>query len=114
MRVCIPVSGDGHVGQGWGRAHRVAVVEIRGGEITRWQEYEVGWDEMHGRGPEGTHHAWIARFLIGHQVDAVVAGHMGPPMQNMLNKMGVRLQLGAAGDARTAVLDAIAHADVSG
>ncbi len=106
MRVCVPVGEDGQVGHGWGRAHRVAVADVGGGEVTGWQEYEVAWDQLHDQGTEGSHHARIARFLIEQRIDTVVAGHMGPPMHVMLQKMGLHVLLGASGDARAAVAEA--------
>jgi predicted Fe-Mo cluster-binding NifX family protein len=107
MIVCIPITADGRTDDGWGRAHRVALAAAQSGQITDWQEVDVGWDTAHDEGTEGSHHARIARFLIDHHVDAVVAGHMGPPMARMLQKMGVRTSLDAEGDARTAVLAAV-------
>jgi predicted Fe-Mo cluster-binding NifX family protein len=103
MVVCIPVTADGQVAGGWGRANRVAVAEVAGGTIASWQEFEVGWDGLHDQGTEGSHHARIARFLTDHGVNAVVAEHMGPPMQQMLGQMGLTVRLGASGDARQAV-----------
>lgn len=107
MRVCVPVTEDGQVGPAWGKAARLAVADLTDGVITQWQEFEVGWDRTHGEGAEGAHHARIARFLLDRDVEAVVADHMGPPMQNMLHKMGLRVHLDAAGDARAAVSAAV-------
>ena len=103
MVVCVPVTPDAQVGQSWGRADRVAIAQVGDGGIERWEEFEVGWDASHDADGEGSHHARIARFLMDHGVEAVVAGHMGPPMQNMLTRMGLEVRLGAAGDARGAV-----------
>lgn len=109
MIVCITVSEDGRAGGGWGRAHRVALATTSSGVITDWREVEVGWDTAHDEGTEGSHHARIARFLIDNHVDAVVTGHMGPPMARMLSTMGIRTAFDATGDARTAVLTALAE-----
>jgi predicted Fe-Mo cluster-binding NifX family protein len=103
MVVCIPVTPDGQVGGGWGRANRVALAEVTDGGVVGWQEIEVGWGRLHDEGTEGSHHARIARFLTEHGVNRVVAGHMGPPMQQMLAQMGVAVRLGATGNARRAV-----------
>ncbi len=103
MIVCVPLTADGQVGDGWGRAERVAVASVSGGAIERWDVFEVGWDRLHDEGPEGSHHARIARFVAEHGVQQVVAGHMGPPMQHMLERMGIAVRLGASGDARRAV-----------
>ncbi len=104
MKVCVPVTGDGHVDPRWGRAGRVAVAEVAGGEIRAWQEFDVGWDTLHGQGSEGSHHARIARFLREHEVEAIAAQHVGPGMQRMLATMGIRLVTGPAEDARSAAL----------
>ncbi len=102
MVVCVPVTGDGAVDHSWGRARRVAVAEVTGGRLASWAEFDVGWDTLHDSGSEGGHHAQLARFLLDHQVEAVVAGHIGGPMEHMLGKMGLRVVLGASGDAREA------------
>jgi predicted Fe-Mo cluster-binding NifX family protein len=109
MVVCVPVAADGTVGGSWGRAPRVSLVWLEDGAITRVEEHAVGWDALHDVGTEGGHHARIARFLREHHVEAVVAGHMGPPMVHMLDEMHIRTTLGASGDARSAVLAATAE-----
>ncbi len=107
MVLCVPVTVDGSVDPRWGRASRVAVVQATGDTISHWQEFEVGWDVEHDTGGEGAHHARVARFLIDHHVEAVVANHMGPGMQHMVERMGVVLHMGAEGDARAAVAAAL-------
>ena len=57
----------------------------------------------HDEGAPGSHHARVARFIQDNAITAVVADHMGEPMQNMLTKLGVEVQLGASGSARVAV-----------
>ncbi len=104
MIVCVNVTPDGQVGQGWGRANRVAVVETAAGCILSWNEIEVGWDRLHDEATEGGHHARIARFLMEHKVEQVVSGHMGPGMQQMLARMAIDCRLGVSGDARSVVL----------
>src|SRR5215470_17566915 len=104
MIVCVPVTRDGLVDPRWGRADHVAVARITAVTIDEWREFDVGWGKLHDSGPEGTHHARIARFLREHEVTRVVAGHMGPPMGNMLRKMGIEVRLGATGNAPDAVL----------
>ena len=103
MIVCVPVTKDGLVDPRWGRAARVALATVTGDTIERWQEIDVGWEELHDTGVEGQHHARVARFLQENGVQAVVAAHMGPPMEQMLRKMGIALHLGASGIARDAV-----------
>ncbi len=109
MILCIPVTAEGEIDPRWGRADRVAIAAVSGPEIEKWQELDVGWDHLHDSGAEGEHHARIARFLREHGVEAVVAGHMGPPMVNMLSKMGIAVHLGASGSAREAVASAAAQ-----
>ncbi len=104
MIVCVALSADGSVGQGWGRAGRVAVAEIGPQGIGSWQEIQTDWDRLHDASTEGSHHARIARFLAEHRVEMVIAGHMGPGMQQMLGRMGIAIRLGAEGDPRQAVL----------
>jgi len=104
--VCIPVSEDGQVGEGWGRARRLALATVDGGLITGWQEIDVDWLTTHDEGAEGSHHARVARFLSDHAVQVVVAHHMGAPMENLIRKMKIHPVLGASGDARAAVLAA--------
>jgi predicted Fe-Mo cluster-binding NifX family protein len=108
MILCIPVTSDGLTAPGWGRAQRLALVSTTDGEITDWQAFDVGWDALHDEGTEGAHHARIARFLIDHHVEVVVAEHMGAGMTRMLTTMGIRTSLGAHGDARAAVVAALA------
>lgn len=103
MIVCVPVDGSGSVGHSWGRAPRVAVARVANGSIETWAEHAVAWDVLHDEGTEGGHHARVARFLQEQGVELVVAGHMGPPMLHMLERMGIAVRLAAEGDARVAV-----------
>jgi predicted Fe-Mo cluster-binding NifX family protein len=105
MRVCVPVTPDGQVDH-WGRARRVAIATVEGGAIRTWQEFDVGWDQAHDSGPEGAHHARIARFVREHAVEIVAAGHMGPPMAHLLERLGIAVRLGVGGDAHAAVIAA--------
>ena len=110
MNVCIPVTADGQTGPGWGRAQRLAFATTSAGEITEWRELDVGWNTSHDEGTEGSHHARVARILIDHHVELVVAEHMGPGMVRMLATMKIRTSLGAHGDARAAITTAIGTA----
>jgi predicted Fe-Mo cluster-binding NifX family protein len=103
MIVCVPVGPDGTVDPRWGRASRLAVARLAGGRIVSWEEHDVAWDALHDIGTEGGHHARVARFLQDHGVQVVVAGHMGPPMVQMLARMRIVARLGVDGDARQAV-----------
>ena len=102
MKVCVPVTSAGQVDPRWGRAERIAVAEVTGGEITSWQEHEVGWGSLHDQGTEGSHHARIARFLRDNQIEAVAVSHVGAGMERMLGTMGIRIVFGLGGDARAA------------
>ena len=106
MIIAIPVTPDGQVDPRWGRAARVAVVRVDDGQIVTWAEHDVRWDELHDTGTEGGHHARIARFVIDQGITTVLAGHMGPPMVQMLGRMGIVVRLGVAGSARLAVIGA--------
>jgi predicted Fe-Mo cluster-binding NifX family protein len=100
--VCVPVTLEGLLDPRWGRAGRVAVATVNQDGIDDWQEFDVGWDRLHDTGTGGSHHARVARFLLDHKVEAVAAHHMGAPMAHMLEKMGLTVQLGEAGNAREA------------
>ena len=106
MIVCVPVTTAQELDGSWGRAPRVALADVQGGEIVRWEAFDVAWDALHDTGSEGGHHARVAQFLQDHGVQVVVARHMGPPMANMLQKMGVTVRYAAGGDARSVVLAA--------
>lgn len=107
MIVCVPVGGGGAVDPRWGRAARVALATVEGHAIVGWEEHDVGWDSLHDAGSEAGHHARVARFLRDHEVEIVVADHMGGGMRRMLDTMHVTVHLGAAGDARSAVLSVV-------
>ena len=103
MIVCVTVTPDGQVDGGWGRAPLVALATVEGGRITAWEEHAVAWDVLHDVGTEGGHHARVATFLKDHGVEVVIAGHMGPPMAQMLGRMRILVRSGVTGDARAAV-----------
>lgn len=107
MILCIPVTDDGRTGGSWGRAQRLAFATAAHGQITDWQEVEVGWKASHDEGTEGSHHARVARILLDHHVEVVVADHMGAGMVRMLATMKIRTVLGAQPDARAAIASAL-------
>jgi predicted Fe-Mo cluster-binding NifX family protein len=107
MKVCVAITADCQVDPRWGRADRVAVAEVAGGQIRDWQEFPVAWGTLHDQGTEGAHHARIARFLRDNQVQAIVAQHVGPGMQRMLGSMAIRVVTGLSGDARRAAVAAV-------
>ena len=108
MIVCVPVTGDGQVDPRWGRADWVAIADVTDGEIARWDVVEVSWSRLHDEGTAAQHHARIARFLRQNDIQAVVAHHVGEGMVRMMNVMKLPLYLDAHGDARAAVLVALA------
>ncbi len=113
MRVCVPVTDDGQIDPRWGRASRVAVADVQAGVLAGWQVYDVRWDALHDATTEGGHHARVAGFLREHRVEVVVASHMGPPMIQMIGRMGIDVRLDASGDARGAALAAGGHTAAS-
>jgi predicted Fe-Mo cluster-binding NifX family protein len=111
MIAVVPVTAEGGTGHSWGKAPRVAVATVTDGAVTDWQEHEVRWDVSHDEGTEGSHHARVARFLLEHEVGAVVVDHMGAGMVRMLASMGITvLRAEEGGDARAAVLAAVGSA----
>ncbi|MBI3647688.1 MAG: hypothetical protein HY240_02865 [Actinobacteria bacterium] len=106
MVICVPVTVEGLIDPRWGRADRVAIAETTGDGIASWQEFDVRWGSLHDAGTEGSHHARIARFLLDHHVETVIADHMGMPMVHMLQEMGLGVHLGAMGGAREAAMAA--------
>lgn len=107
MIICVPVTKDGNIDPRWGRADWVAIADVQDGKIDTWLEVEVSWSRLHDEGTEGAHHARVVKFLREHNVESVVVHHMGDGMTRMLNTMGIPVQLGADGNARTAVQKAI-------
>jgi len=94
MIVCTPVTKEGLIDPRWGRADWVAVANVVNGEIVSWQEVEVSWSRLHDEGTPGSHHARVVSFLRRHQVEAVVANHIGDGMVRMLDTMGLPVASG--------------------
>lgn len=101
--VAVNLDGD-RVGTGWGKARSVAIATVEDGRLVEWLVNEVRWDIAHDQGTEGSHHARVVRFLREHHVDAVVTGHMGAPMANMLGKLGITAFVNVEGDAEQAAI----------
>ena len=106
MRVAIPITTDGQVDHSWGRAAHVAVFDVDDGVIVHERTFAVEWDRLHDAEGEGNHHARVARFLLDNKVDGVMAGHMGQPMLQMLERMGITTVLAVSGNARDAAAGA--------
>jgi predicted Fe-Mo cluster-binding NifX family protein len=107
MIVCAPVTPTGEIDPRWGKADRVALVEVHDGKISGWSEVEVGWSHLHDAGTHGSHHARIVTFLKENNVQAIVANHMGDGMVRMLETMKIPVYFDASGNARDAVKKAI-------
>ncbi len=91
MKFVIPVTPDGQVGHSWGKAETLAVATWEDGAITSWDVHDVRWDLSHGEGNEGAHHARVVRFLKEQEIEYVVVDHMGAPMRNTINKLGLKI-----------------------
>lgn len=104
VNVCVAVAADGSIDPRWGRADRVAIACVEDGQVVRWEEIQVSWGALHDQGAEGLHHARVVTFLRDHDVQLVVAAHMGEGMRHTLEKLGLPVELGHTGDARSAVL----------
>ncbi len=102
MILCAPVTSEGLIDPSWGSADQAAVAEVVDDEIANWLQVEVSWSRLHDEGTPGSHHARIVKFLREHQVEAVVANHIGDGMRRMLDTMGLPVHLGATGDAHRA------------
>ena len=98
------LSPQGTVTGGLGRAQLVAVAHVRDGVVEQWAEHHVGWGDLHGTGPEGTHHARIVRFVREHGVECVVTSGLGEGMRTTMAKLGVTVRTDLTGDARDAAL----------
>ena len=106
MIVGVTITPQGTVGGGLGRAQRMAVATVLDGGITSWTEIDVGWGDLHGTGPEGTHHARIVRFVREHGLQCVVTSGLGEGMRTTMGKLGVTVRTDLTGDARAAALAA--------
>lgn len=102
MIVGVTTTPDGAVGGGLGRAQTMAVADVRDGEIAAWTEVAVGWGDLHGSEPEGTHHARIVRFVREHGLECVVTSGLGDGMRTTMAKLGVVVRTDLVGEARAA------------
>lgn len=89
--VTVPVTEDESIERRFGKAPRMAVAKVCGDGLLDWQVYDVNWDVLHDQSQHGEHHARIVKFMRENQVERVLFEHMGPPMMNTLNKMGLTL-----------------------
>ena len=113
MIVGVTTTPEGTVGGGLGRAQTMAVADVRDGAVVAWTEHHVGWGDLHGTGPEGTHHARIVRFVREHGLEGVVTSGLGEGMRTTMGKLGVVVRTDLAGDARAAAAAAAATPSAS-
>ena len=106
MIVGVTTTPEGTVGGGLGGAQTMAVADVHDGTIASWTEHHVGWGDLRGTGPEGTHHARIVRFAREHGLECVVTSGLGEGMRTTMGKLGVVVRTDLRGDARTAAVRA--------
>lgn len=106
VRLCAPIADDGMINRRWCKTRRVAVADVRGGEISRWQEFDVGWDRLHDEGPHEDHHERMATFLRDHTVNIIVIDHIGSCLSAALTRLDIAVHPGASGQARDAIVSA--------
>lgn len=107
MKIATPVDAAEKSAAAWGRAHWVAVAEVKDGAIADWQVHEVSWDDLHDSGTHGSHHARVVSFLTEHKIQAIVVDHVGEGMQRMLTTMKIPMLQAMPGDAKHSVLLAV-------
>jgi predicted Fe-Mo cluster-binding NifX family protein len=91
----------------WGRADWGR--DVVDGEIMSWQAVKVSWSRLQDEGTRVRTTPEWSRFLREHRVEAVVANDIGDGVVWLLDAMGVPVHLGAAGDARAAVRQAVSR-----
>ncbi len=106
MRIAMPVTPGDELDRTFGKADRIALVDVIDGQITNWRTIEVGWRAVHDQGTHGSHHARIVRFMRENEVERVVFNHMGEGMLNTLGKLGLSLVQAEPGAARSTALGA--------
>ena len=106
VRLCAPVTDDGTINPRFCQAARGAVVDVHAGRLAGWQEFAVGWDQLHGDGPHDEHHERMAAFLRHHGVNILVVEHIGTCLRATLLKMDIAVQANASGPAGEAIVSA--------
>jgi len=94
MVIAVPYL-DGQVNAHFGRTQAFLVAEAEDGSVTESTVYEVAGLEHD--------HSGLAGFLTSRGVDVILAGGMGPPMQQALVRAGFDLYCGVSGSATNAV-----------
>lgn len=103
MKIATPVTPDGRIQPGWGRAATLALATVTDGAVSDWTTEDVRWDIAHDTGTDGAHHARVVTFLREQGVTHVIVLHMGQGMANTLEKMGIEVLRPDTDDARAAV-----------
>lgn len=98
MRIAIPVT-DGQIPNHLGHCQTFLFVEVENGKVKAEQELPNP-----GHGPGGP----PPLFVASQKVDQVLAWGMPPHAQGMFAEAGIKVQLGATGEARQAVRDFLA------
>jgi len=106
VRLCAPLTDEGTINQRWCKTQRVAVADVRCGEITDWREFDVGWERLHDEGEHADHHARMADFLRDHGVNIIVVDHIGTCLRATLTRMDIAVHPGASGQADRAMVSA--------
>jgi predicted DNA-binding protein (UPF0251 family)/predicted Fe-Mo cluster-binding NifX family protein len=96
VKVAVPYLA-GRVSEDFGSAKAFLVAEAAGQHVERTSIFEV-------QGVQHSH-AGMTGFLRGQDVEVVLAGEMGAPMQQVLRRAGFRLYCGVSGPAPQAVED---------
>ena len=94
MIVAVPYL-QGNVNAHFGSTQAFMVAETAEGRVTKATVYEVQGMQHN--------HAGIAGFLKEQGVNVIIAGGMGPPMQQALKTQGFELYCGIQGPALAAV-----------
>jgi len=98
MRIAVPVT-DGRIPNHLGHCQAFLFVDVELGQIRSERELP---NPGHGPGGPPPH------FLARERADQVLAWGMPPHARSVLAEAGIRVQLGATGDARQAVRDFLA------
>lgn len=118
MRIAAAVLQSGKVNPHFGRTSKMALADVEEGQITRWQEVDTPFPEMHGDQPhhhEGghkpnpSHQETIKQFLVEHDVDVVFVHHAGPGLQKVIDETGIKVVTGAQGNARDIIQELITN-----
>lgn len=89
--VAVPVTEDDGIERRFGKAPRMAVAKVCADGLADWNVIDVNWDVLHDQSEHGEHHARIVKFMRDNEVERVLFSHMGAPMLNTLNKLGLAL-----------------------